>query len=116
MSTRDDRRATAHASAARAFVERVRERDIDGLDTLLQFGSTVRGEASGLGSDGDFLAIVDDDADRDAVETILSDTAYDVMLQHGPVVEVHVRSRSTVERQRDHPFFSRAFREGTIHV
>jgi len=116
MSTREDRRATAHDAAARAFVDRVRERDIDGLDTLLQFGSTVRGEAQGLGSDVDFLAIVDDDADRDAVERALSDLAYDVMAEYGPVVEVHVRSRSTVERQRDHPFFSRAFREGQVHV
>lgn len=116
MSTRDERRATAHDAAARAFVERVRERDIDGLDTLLQFGSTVRGDAKGLGSDVDFLAIVDDDVDRAAIETVLSDIAYDVMLDCGPVVEVHVRSRSTVERQRDHPFFSRAFQEGQVRV
>jgi len=111
----EDRRATAHDDAARAFVERVRERDIDGLDTLLQFGSTVRDEASGLGSDVDFHAVVDD-ADRQTMEAELDEIAYDVLLQHGPVVKVQVRSRSTVDRQRDHPFFSRAFREGQVHV
>lgn len=108
--------AGRHASAATAFVQRVRERDVSGLESLVLFGSTARGDASGLDSDVDFLAVVADEADRPAVEDTLRDVAYDVMLEHGPVVEVHVLARSAFERRRDHPFVRRVLREGTTYV
>ncbi|PSP51051.1 hypothetical protein BRC60_03855 [Halobacteriales archaeon QH_1_68_42] len=104
-----------HAAAAAAFARRVRERKDLELASLILFGSTARGDASGLGSDVDFLAVVPDDADRPAIEDELRDVAYDVMLEFGPVVEVHVLSRSTFERQRDHPFVRRPVREGETY-
>jgi len=105
-----------HAAAAAAFARRVRDRGDLELASLILFGSTARGDASGLGSDVDFLAVVPDDADRPAVEDELRDVAYDVMLEFGPVVEVHVLSRSAFERRRDHPFLRRAVREGETYV
>lgn len=116
-----DRTATGsgedrHAAAASAFARRVAD-DPD-LEELLLFGSTARGEASGLESDVDFLAVVSDDADRPAVEDRLRDAAYDVMLEHGPVVEVHVVSRSTFEghRSRGHPFVRRVLDDGEAYA
>jgi predicted nucleotidyltransferase len=106
----------SHSAAARAFARRVRDRESVELDALILFGSTARGEASGLGSDVDFLAVVPDEADRPAVEDELRDVAYDVMLEFGPVVEVHVVTRRTFEQRRDHPFVRRAVREGEAYV
>jgi len=105
-----------HELAASAFARRVRGRDLEGLESLILFGSTARGEASGLESDVDFLAIVSNDAANSAVEDELRDIAYDVMLEHGPVIEVQVVSRSTFERRREHPFVRRVLREGEVHV
>ena len=105
-----------HAAAAAAFARRVRDREDLELASLILFGSTARGDASGLSSDVDFLAVVPDDADRPAIEDELRDVAYGVMLEFGPVVEVHVLSRSTFERRRDHPFVRRAVREGETYV
>lgn len=106
----------SHDEAADAFARRVR--DHDALEALFCFGSTARGEASGLASDVDFLAVVPDDADRDAVADDLRERAYDVMLEYGPVVEVHVLSQSTFEayREQEHPFVTRVLREAHAYV
>jgi len=111
-------RGTSHEAAATAFARRVREEELPGLEDLFLFGSTVRGEASGLDSDVDFLAVVADDADRDAIENRLRDVAYDVMLEFGPVVEVHVLSRPEVDRYREqgHPFVRHVLGEGESYV
>ena len=61
------------------------------------FGSTARGDASGIDSDVDLLAIVADDGDRLSVADELRDIAYDVMLEFGPVVEVYVPSHREFE-------------------
>ncbi|MEF8842645.1 MAG: nucleotidyltransferase domain-containing protein [Haloarculaceae archaeon] len=106
--------SSSHEEAATAFARRVRESGLSGLEGLFLFGSTARGEASGLDSDVDFLAVVADEADRRAVEDRLRDVAYDVMLEFGPVVEVHVLSRAEMNRYREqgHPFVRRLLDEG----
>lgn len=110
--------ADRHAAAATAFIRRVRERHLSGLQDLYLFGSTPRGEATGLESDVDFLAVVSDSADRSAVEDELRNVAYDVMLEYGPVVEVHVFSEGefTASRNEGHPFVQRAVRDGESYV
>lgn len=118
MSGRDEASApegASHRQAAAAFARRVR-RQVDGIKTLTLFGSTARDDASGLSSDVDFLAVVTDDAACAGVEERLRDIAYDVMVEHGPVVEVHVLPASEFERRRDHPFFRRALREGEVYA
>lgn len=57
----------SHRRAAAVFAHHVHEREIERIEELLLFGSTARGEASGIDSDVDFLAIVADDADRQAI-------------------------------------------------
>lgn len=107
----------SHRRAARAFARRV-DRAIPEVEALYLFGSTVRGEAKGLGSDVDFLAVVADDASQGRVTERLRDLAYDVMLEFGPVVEVHVLSESAFERRRDaeYPFVDAALSEGEAYV
>lgn len=118
MGASDAKNDSSHAAAATEFAERVRTRDVAGLEELVLFGSTARGEASGLSSDVDFLAVVSDAVDRRTIEEQLLDVAYDVMLDVGPVVEVHVLSRSTFDRQRrqGRSFVRRAIDEGESYV
>lgn len=115
-AVRGDSTGRTHEAAAESFARRVR--DAAGLEELYCFGSTARGEASGLDSDVDFLAVVSDDVDRAAVADALRAEAYDVMLEYGPVVEVHVLSRATFEsyREANHPFVTQVLREGERHV
>ncbi|TQQ81325.1 nucleotidyltransferase domain-containing protein [Halonotius terrestris] len=117
MSTADERPSDGdrHTDAATAFVRRVRKANIDGLESLILFGSTARGEAAGLDSDVDFLVVVGEAADTDTVENTLRDIAYDVMLEYGPVVEVHTVSESTFEQRREHPFVRQAMRDGEMY-
>lgn len=114
----DDESEDPHTAAADAFARRAIEADLRELENLYLFGSTVRGNAAGLSSDVDFLAIVSDDADRRMIEDRLGDLAYDVMLEFGPVVEVHVLSRSRFEehRDQDHPFVERVVSEAEAYV
>lgn len=107
----------AHATAAEAFAERAREELADALRHLYVFGSTVRGDADGLSSDVDVLVVLADDADHEAADETLHDLAYDVMLEHGPVVELHVFTVSTFERASDeNPFVRRAVSEGRSYA
>lgn len=106
--------AGAHRDAAAAFVDRARSRHGDELAELYVFGSTVRGEASGRSSDVDVLVVLSDDADSDAVADSLRDIAYDAMLEHGPLVELHILDEATFERHRreGNPFVRNVLDEG----
>ena len=108
----------AHANAAAAFVDRARSQHGDEIRELYVFGSTVRGEASGRSSDVDVLVVLRDDADREVTADDLRDIAYDVMLEHGPVVELHVLSESTFARYREegNPFVRNAVAEGRSYA
>lgn len=107
-----------HEAAATAFVERTRSGYGDDLAELYVFGSTVRGEASGRSSDVDVLVVLRDDVNRDAVADSLRDIAYDVMLEYGPLVELHILSESTFERYRDegNPFVRNVVDEGRVYA
>lgn len=105
----------SHTDAATAFVRRVTAADLDSIESLILFGSTARGEATGLESDVDFLAVISEAADTEAVEAELRELAYDVMIEYGPVVEVHTVSESTFEARRDHPFVRNAVRDGEVY-
>lgn len=108
----------AHTKAAEAFVDRTRSRFGDDIDELYIFGSTVRGDADGLASDVDVLVVLDDDVDRDAVTEELRDIALDVMIEYGPVVELHVLSKATFTRYRreGNPFIRNVMTQGHSHV
>ena len=110
--------ADTHADAAAAFVERARSQHSDEIAELYVFGSTVRGEASGRSSDVDVLIVLPDNPDRDAIADSLRDIAYDVMLEYGPLVELHILDRSTFERhqQEGNPFVRNVLREGRSYA
>jgi predicted nucleotidyltransferase len=107
----------AHETAAEAFASRAHEQFENALTNLYVFGSTVRGEARGLSSDVDVLVILADGTDHTAVDDALHDLAYDVMLEYGPVVELHVLTESAFEGAREaNPFVRRAVSEGRSYV
>lgn len=114
----DSVRSDAHASAASAFVSRATARFDAEITELFVFGSTVRGEAEGLASDVDVLVVLDDAADSETITDELREIAYDVMLEFGPVVELHALSRGAFERsqQRGNPFVRNVIREGVSHA
>ncbi|MFC7138500.1 nucleotidyltransferase domain-containing protein [Halosimplex aquaticum] len=108
---------TAHADAAEAFVERARSRFGERIEELYLFGSTGRGDAHGLASDVDVLVVLDD-SDRESTADGLRELAYDVMLEYGPVVELHILSAETFERyQREgNPFIENVVSEGRSYA
>jgi predicted nucleotidyltransferase len=110
-------RTDAHTEAAQTFVERARSRFGEHIEELYVFGSTVRGEARGLASDVDVLVVLDD-ADREATADGLRDIAYDVMLEYGPVVELHILSTSTFEQyqREDNPFIQNVITTGRSYA
>jgi len=109
-----EEREIDHEAAATAFVERVREGEVPGLERLYLFGSTPRNEASGIDSDIDVLAAVSDGGAPGTVREELGDIAYGVMLEFGPVVEVHVVPIERFERRVEagFPFERRVAAEG----
>lgn len=119
MADRDGRGVEAtessdpHLNAADAFADRVRESDIEGVENLILFGSTARDEAAGLESDIDVLVVVSDDVDRH-VEDRLREIAYEILLEYGPVIELHVLTQSAFEtrRSRGHPFVRNVLEDG----
>lgn len=109
---------TDHADAAAEFADRACARFPDEIEELYVFGSTVRGEASGLASDVDVLVALDDEVDSGAVADELRDIAYDVMLAHGPVVELHLLTKREFERYREsgNPFLRNVVNEGRSYA
>lgn len=103
----------AHADAAEAYVERALTQYGSGVEELYVFGSTARGEAQGLASDVDVLVVIGDEHDHELADA-LRDIAYDVMLEHGPVVELHGLSAAVFRaaRSRNDPFVWNVVREG----
>lgn len=117
-TAKDAPSADTHAAAAQAFVDRARSQYRDEIAELYVFGSTVRGEAHGLASDVDVMIVLADDTDRDVTADALRDIALDVMIEFGPVVELHILSQSTFARhQREgNPFIRNVVREGRSYA
>ena len=108
----------AHTAAAEAFVERAIAAHGEPVVKLYVFGSTARGDARGVASDVDILVVLDDDCDRDGTADALRDIALDVMIEHGPVVELHILSETAFEEhQRDgNPFIRNVVSEGHLYA
>lgn len=106
--------ADAHSEAAAVFVKRARSAHGEKILELYVFGSTIRGEASGRSSDVDIFIVLPNTPDRDAIADSLRDIAYDVMLECGPVVELHILDETTFERQQraGNPFIQHVLDEG----
>lgn len=107
-----------HLAAAEAFVERAKSQYEEDITELSVFGSTARGDTRGLASDVDVLVVLASDADTDAVGDGLHRIAYDVMLEYGPVVELHIMESERFERHRSEndPLLRQAVEEGISYV
>lgn len=77
-----------HVAAAEAFAERVVPR-YGAVEDVLLFGSVARGEANGIDSDVDILVVLGDEDTAPEFET-LHEIAYDVGLDYGVAVSLHV--------------------------
>ena len=99
-----------HQRAFEAFAERAYEALGESIHELLLFGSAARGEARGIGSDVDVFVVLDGEGEGE-----LRDIAYEVQLEYGVVVSLHVKSRDRFEARRDHPFIKNVLRDGRSH-
>lgn len=110
--------ADAHTDAAAAFVERARSQHGADIAELYVFGSTIRGDAHGRASDVDVLIVLDDDTNRDATADSLRDIALDVMIEYGPVVELHILLEAAFDRYKreGNPFIRNAITEGQSYA
>ncbi|MCU4743353.1 nucleotidyltransferase domain-containing protein [Natronoglomus mannanivorans] len=108
----------AHAVAAEEFADRARSRFEHEIVQLYVFGSTIRGETRGLSSDVDVLVVLDETANHEAIGEVLRDLAYDIMLEYGPVVELHVLSEHEFEQSLDrgNPFLQNVVQEGRSYA
>jgi len=108
----------SHATAAEAFIDRVRSRLSDEVSKVYVFGSTIRGDTRGLASDVDVLIILEDNATHATVSEELHDLAYDVMLEFGPVVELHVLSETEFRTfvNEGNPFIQNVLHEGRSYA
>lgn len=97
-----------HERAFRAFARRARDRCGDSIHELILFGSVARGEARGIDSDVDVFVVLDTKEHEDE----LRDIAYDVQLEHGVVVSLHVKTKDRFEERKDHPFVKNVLTEG----
>lgn len=106
-----------HQEATTAFVERVRDRLDDTIDTLYLFGSVARHTAT-ADSDVDVFAVITDDTDYVTVDDQLLDIAYDVQIEYGVRVEVHSSRASefAVRRKRGDPLVRTVVEEGVVSV
>lgn len=102
--------ASPHGRAASAFASTVRTDARVDVERVLLFGSAARGETRGRDSDVDLLVVVED-ATRETVAT-LRRIAYDVGLEHGVTLSVHVRTSRQYENRDDS--LSLSVREGGI--
>lgn len=111
-------RGVEHEAAARAFVDRAPSRFSEDIIELYVFGSTVRGETFGIDSDVDVMVVLEDSAMQDTTADELRDLAYDVMLEFGPVVELHLLSNTEFQESLDtgNPFVVSVVQEGRSHA
>jgi predicted nucleotidyltransferase len=95
----------AHQEAADAFADAAMNACGAVIDRLLLFGSVAREEARGIDSDVDVYVVLDteQDAKRDYAAQ-LRNLAYDITLEHGVVISLHVQITDEFEARKDHPF------------
>lgn len=104
--------SSVHEDAADAFAARARDEHGESIDHLVVFGSTIRGEARGIGSDVDVFLVLSDAH----CEGALRDLAYDIGLEYGVVISVHTLTTDRFEARADHPFIRTVFEEGRSYA
>jgi len=93
--------------------EQIQDRLGDVVEAVYLFGSVARGDETNA-SDVDLLVVIDDTAEFASVDDQLLDIAYDVTLEHGRRVEIHLLRNETftTRKERDEPFVTTVITEG----
>lgn len=89
------RTGSVHERAAGEFARAVEERWPSAVTDVLLFGSAARGDERGVESDVDVLVLTEG-TDTPGVAEI-HEVAYDVGLEHGVTMSVHVRTTTEYE-------------------
>lgn len=100
-----------HERAFEEFARRAQKSLGDSIHEVILFGSTARGETHGIDSDVDIFVIIYAKKHEDE----LRDIAYDVQLEHGVVVSLHVLNKDRFDERRDHPFIQNVLNEGCVY-
>lgn len=98
----------AHEDAFEAFAERALDHHGDEIRDVILFGSAASGVTRGIDSDVDVLVV----ADTADLETSLREIAYDVQLEYGVVVSLHLLTAERFEARKDHSFVRSVRRDG----
>lgn len=101
-----------HERAFEKFARRATDRFGETIDLVILFGSAARGETRGIDSDVDIFIVVT----TPSVEDELRDLAYDVQLEFGVVLSLHVTTVNRFQERSDHPFVKNVLREGRAYA
>ena len=106
-------RPSIHREAATAFVERVCDRLGESIEDVYLFGSVATGTATPK-SDVDVLVVVASDAHYVDIDDQLLEIVYDVQLEYGVRIELHLLTTDEVaaRRRRGDPFIKAVLEEG----
>jgi predicted nucleotidyltransferase len=103
-----------HEQAFKDFGQQATEAVGEEIQEIIVYGSTARGEAQGIKSDVDIFVVVE--SASEAVEETLDEIAYDVMVDHGVVTSLMIKSVAEFETQREDPFIQTVLREGRSYA
>lgn len=103
-----------HEQAFEDFGKRATEAVGEEIQEIILYGSTARGEAQGIKSDVDIFVVVE--SASEAVEETLDEIAYDVMLDHGVVTSIMIKTEEEFETQREETFVQTVLREGRSYA
>ncbi len=98
----------SHERAFEAFARRAQDTLDESIHELLLFGSAARGEARGIDSDVDVFVVLDTTEHAEELRAI----AYEVQLEYGVVLSLHVKTKDRFEERKDHPFIKNVLRDG----
>lgn len=102
----------SHERAFEVFARRAWNTLGNSIHELLLFGSVARGEARGIDSDVDVFVVLNTTEGEDE----LRDIAYEVQLEYGVVLSLHVKTKDRFEERKDHPFIKNVLRDGRSYA
>ena len=100
---------------AKAFVEAIENRDIEGVERVFVFGSAAREEATPA-SDIDLFCVLNDRVDRRKTTEQLRAIAFDLLMEYDTVIDVHTMKEMRFQDRRDHPFTRQVIDDGVAYA
>jgi predicted nucleotidyltransferase len=113
-STTESDPDSPHEQAFEDFGQRATEAIGEEIQEIILYGSTARGETQGTKSDVDIFVVIE--SASETVEETLDEIAYDVMVDHGVVTSLMIKTEEEFESQREDPFVQTVLQEGRSYV